>query len=111
MAGRVGMSQTAVSRARRTFGLHPHRAETFKLSSDTAALRRVYQSAKQSAEFGKRDWAESNAAVFGSPLQGAMSASPGIRWGAAQMPHRTFGVTYPYERPCPAVEQGSAHQG
>jgi transposase len=34
MAKRVGMSQSAVSRIWRAFGLQPHRAETFKLSSD-----------------------------------------------------------------------------
>src|SRR5688500_1727298 len=36
MARRAGMGQTAVSRIWRAFGLRPHRAETFKLSSDPA---------------------------------------------------------------------------
>ena len=36
MARRAGMSQSAVSRLWRAFGLRPHRAETFKLSSDPA---------------------------------------------------------------------------
>ena len=34
MAHAMGMSQTAVSRIWRAFGLQPHRQETFKLSSD-----------------------------------------------------------------------------
>jgi transposase len=41
MARRAGMSQTAVSRIWRAFGLRPHRAETFKLSSDPAFVERV----------------------------------------------------------------------
>lgn len=36
MAKRAGMSQTAVSRIWRAFGLRPHRVETFKLSTDPA---------------------------------------------------------------------------
>ena len=34
MAKRSGMSQTAVSRIWRAFGLQPHRSKTFKLSKD-----------------------------------------------------------------------------
>jgi transposase len=41
MAQRVGMSQTMVSRIWRAFGLQPHRAETFKLSSDPAFIDKV----------------------------------------------------------------------
>src|SRR5688500_13549466 len=41
MARRAGMSQTAVSRIWRAFGLWPHRAETFKLSSDPAFVAKV----------------------------------------------------------------------
>jgi hypothetical protein len=41
MAKRVGMSQTMVSRVWRAFGLQPHRAETFKLSSDPAFIDKV----------------------------------------------------------------------
>ena len=41
MAKRVGMSQTMVSRIWRAFGLAPHRAETFKLSSDPAFIDKV----------------------------------------------------------------------
>jgi len=41
MARRAGMSQTAVSRVWRAFGLRPHRAETFKLSSDPAFVDKV----------------------------------------------------------------------
>jgi transposase len=41
MAQRVGMSQTLVSRVWRAFGLQPHRAETFKLSSDPAFVDKV----------------------------------------------------------------------
>jgi transposase len=41
MARRAGMSQTAVSRIWRAFGLRPHRAETFKLSSDPAFIDKV----------------------------------------------------------------------
>src|SRR3712207_3787267 len=41
MAKRSGLSQTAVSRIWRAFGLQPHRAETFKLSSDPAFVDKV----------------------------------------------------------------------
>src|SRR5215213_4366760 len=41
MARRAGMSQTAVSRIWRAFGLRPHRAETFKLSSDPAFVEKA----------------------------------------------------------------------
>jgi transposase len=41
MAQRAGMSQTMVSRIWRAFGLQPHRAETFKLSSDPAFVDKV----------------------------------------------------------------------
>lgn len=41
MARRAGMSQTAVSRVWRAFGLRPHRADTFKLSSDPAFVEKV----------------------------------------------------------------------
>ena len=41
MAKRAGMSQTAVSRIWRAFGLKPHRAETFKLSADPAFVAKV----------------------------------------------------------------------
>ena len=41
MARRAGMSQTAVSRIWRAFGLRPHRAEAFKLSSDPAFVEKV----------------------------------------------------------------------
>jgi transposase len=41
MARRAGMSQTAVSRIWRAFGLRPHRAETFKLPSDPAFVEKV----------------------------------------------------------------------
>ena len=41
MARRAGMSQTAVSRIWRAFGLRPHQAETFKLSSDPAFVEKV----------------------------------------------------------------------
>jgi transposase len=41
MAKRAGMSQTAVSRIWRAFGLRPHRTETFKLSSDPAFVEKV----------------------------------------------------------------------
>ena len=34
MAKATGMSQSAVSRIWRAFGLKPHRADTFKLSTD-----------------------------------------------------------------------------
>jgi len=44
MARRAGMSQTAVSRIWRAFGLRPHRAETFKLSSDPAFVGRRHAS-------------------------------------------------------------------
>jgi transposase len=41
MARRAGMSQTAVSRIWRAFGLRPHRVETFRLSSDPAFVDKV----------------------------------------------------------------------
>jgi transposase len=41
MARRAGMSQTAVSRIWRAFGLRPHRMETFKLSTDPAFVEKV----------------------------------------------------------------------
>jgi transposase len=41
MARHAGMSQTAVSRIWRAFGLRPHRAETFKLSTDPAFVEKV----------------------------------------------------------------------
>ncbi len=41
MAKRAGLSQTMVSRVWRAFGLQPHRAETFKLSSDPAFVDKV----------------------------------------------------------------------
>src|SRR3954464_558644 len=41
MARRAGMSQSAVSRIWRAFGLRPHRTETFKLSSDPAFIDKV----------------------------------------------------------------------
>ena len=41
MARRAGMSQTAVGRIWRAFGLRPHRMETFKLSSDPAFVDKV----------------------------------------------------------------------
>ena len=41
MAHALGMSQTAVSRIWRAFGLQPHRQETFKLSSDPLFVDKV----------------------------------------------------------------------
>jgi transposase len=41
MAKRAGMSQTMVSRIWHAFGLQPHQAETFKLSSDPAFVDKV----------------------------------------------------------------------
>ena len=41
LAARVGLSQTAVSRIRRAFGLAPHRTETFKLSRDPQFVEKV----------------------------------------------------------------------
>ncbi|WP_422653673.1 IS630 family transposase, partial [Geminicoccus sp.] len=41
MARRAGMSQTAVSRIWRAFGLRPHRVETFKLSTDPAFVEKI----------------------------------------------------------------------
>lgn len=41
MAKRVGMSQTAISRIWRAFGLQPHRSETFKLSTDPLFIEKV----------------------------------------------------------------------
>jgi len=41
MASEMGMSQTAVSRIWRAFGLQPHRQETFKLSTDPFFVDKV----------------------------------------------------------------------
>ena len=41
MAREAGLSQTAVSRIWRAFGLQPHRQETFKLSSDPFFVEKV----------------------------------------------------------------------
>ena len=41
MARETGMTQTAVSRIWRAFGLQPHRQETFKLSSDPLFVEKV----------------------------------------------------------------------
>jgi hypothetical protein len=41
MALDAGLSQTAVSRIWRAFGLQPHRQETFKLSSDPLFVEKV----------------------------------------------------------------------
>ncbi|MGF6483470.1 IS630 family transposase [Paraburkholderia sp. JPY419] len=41
MAREMSLSQTAVSRIWRAFGLHPHRQETFKLSSDPLFVDKV----------------------------------------------------------------------
>jgi len=41
MAAATGLSQTAISRIWRAFGLQPHRAETFKLSKDPQFIEKV----------------------------------------------------------------------
>jgi transposase len=41
MAAQVGLSQTAVSRIWRAFGLQPHRSETWKLSKDPFFIDKV----------------------------------------------------------------------
>lgn len=41
MAKEVGMTQTAISRIWRAFGLQPHRTDTFKLSSDQFFIEKV----------------------------------------------------------------------
>ena len=41
MARTVGLSQTAIVRIWRSFGLQPHRQETFKLSTDSCYVERV----------------------------------------------------------------------
>ncbi|MDR7519355.1 MAG: IS630 family transposase, partial [Armatimonadota bacterium] len=41
IARRAGMSQSAVSRIWRAFGLQPHRTETFKLSQDPLFIEKV----------------------------------------------------------------------
>lgn len=41
MAHRSGMSQSAVPRIRRAFGLRPHGTETFRLSSHPAFVEKV----------------------------------------------------------------------
>jgi hypothetical protein len=41
MAKRVGLSQSAITRIWRAFGLQPHRSETFKLSTDPLFVDKV----------------------------------------------------------------------
>ena len=41
LANKLGVSQSTVSRVWRAFGLQPHRAETFKLSSDPLFIEKV----------------------------------------------------------------------
>jgi transposase len=41
LAAKAGMSQSAISRIWRAFGLQPHRAETFKLSKDPLFIEKV----------------------------------------------------------------------
>ncbi|MGH3183285.1 MAG: IS630 family transposase, partial [Streptosporangiaceae bacterium] len=41
MADAMGMSQTSISKIWRAFGLQPHRAETFKLSSDPQFIEKL----------------------------------------------------------------------
>jgi hypothetical protein len=41
MANTMGMSQTAISRIWRAFGLQPHREETFKLSTDPQFIEKL----------------------------------------------------------------------
>ncbi|MFC1851450.1 IS630 family transposase [candidate division CSSED10-310 bacterium] len=41
MAQNIGMSQTAISRIWRAFGLQPHRVETFKLSNDPYFIEKI----------------------------------------------------------------------
>ena len=41
MAREMGLSQTAVTRIWRAFGLQPHRQETFKLSTDPLFVEKV----------------------------------------------------------------------
>ena len=42
LAAQVGMSQSAVSRIWRAFGLKPHQLESFKLSTDPLSIEKVY---------------------------------------------------------------------
>ena len=42
MAREVGLTQTAVSRIWRAFGLQPHRQDTFKLSKDPLFVDKVH---------------------------------------------------------------------
>ena len=41
MAKRAGLSQSAITRIWRAFGLQPHRSETFKLSTDPLFVDKV----------------------------------------------------------------------
>ena len=54
MAKRSGLSQTAVSRIWRAFGLQPHRGKTFKLSKDPLFIDKVRDIANPSAAM--RSW-------------------------------------------------------
>jgi hypothetical protein len=41
MAAATGFSQSSISRMWRAFGLHPHRSETFKLSTDPLFIEKL----------------------------------------------------------------------
>ena len=41
MAAATGFSQSSISRMWRAFGLHPHRSDTFKLSTDPLFIEKL----------------------------------------------------------------------
>ena len=80
LAKKLGLSQSTVSRVWRTFGLQPHRAETFKLSTDPLFIDRC---AIRGAVFGSA--AEGDGVVGGreEPDRGVEPhrADPALRQG------------------------------
>lgn len=81
MAAKTGMSQSAVSRSWREFGLQSHRAESFKLSTDPFFVRqgpRRRWALPQSARAGRGAVCRREVRRIQAPARGRP-----VRWGAA----------------------------
>ena len=72
MAKATGLSHTTISRIRRTFGLQPHRTETFKLSPNPLLIDKA--TAGQRSTSGPSD-----ASTKSSRVSAASSPMPGWR--------------------------------
>jgi transposase-like protein len=68
-AKEMGLSHTTIRRIWAAFGLQPHRSETFKLSSDPLAARKLYRMAfsKKSRKLRRRRYSydKNSLAIFG----------------------------------------------